>query len=67
MTKVRDFGDEWTWRKSSRSGDNGGECVFAAVMGSSTVGVRDSKLGQGGPVIRMTRDDWASLAQAVSR
>jgi hypothetical protein len=61
-----DFGDDLVWRKSSRSGDNGGNCVFVARQGTGT-GVRDSKLGQEGPVLWMTRQDWASLTRVVSR
>ncbi|WP_338598511.1 DUF397 domain-containing protein [Saccharopolyspora sp. SCSIO 74807] len=33
-----------TWRKSSRSGGDGGACVEVATIPAAT-GVRDSKLG----------------------
>ncbi|MDN3243011.1 DUF397 domain-containing protein [Glycomyces tritici] len=67
MTYVKDFGDQWTWRKSSRSGDNGGQCVFVAELEETTLGIRDSKMGQEGPILRLNRSDWASLARSVSR
>ncbi|MEU5847112.1 DUF397 domain-containing protein [Saccharopolyspora shandongensis] len=38
-----------TWRKSSRSGSNGGACVEVAVQ-PTVVGVRDSK-DPDGPVL----------------
>lgn len=48
------------WRKSSRSGSNGGDCVeLAGVAG--VVAVRDSK-DQDGPVLLLTR---AALRTAV--
>ncbi|MEV5828369.1 DUF397 domain-containing protein [Spirillospora sp. NPDC052242] len=48
------------WRKASRSGENGGNCVEVAAL-SGVVGVRDSK-DPGGPVILLTR---AALREAV--
>jgi hypothetical protein len=35
--------DDVTWRKSSRSGGNGGDCVELAVLGGGKRGIRDSK------------------------
>ncbi|TDD33989.1 DUF397 domain-containing protein [Actinomadura sp. KC06] len=42
-----------TWRKSSRSGSSGGQCVEVASMGSK-VAVRDSK-DPDGPVLVVAR------------
>ena len=48
------------WRKSSRSGDNGGNCVEVARNLPGIVAVRDSK-NRGGPVLIVSRDEWASF------
>jgi hypothetical protein len=66
MNTIRDFGDGLVWRKSSRSNENGGACLYMAVDGAA-VGIRDSKLGPEGPVLRLNRSDWASLAKAAAR
>ncbi|OLT38025.1 DUF397 domain-containing protein [Actinomadura sp. CNU-125] len=49
-----------TWRKSSRSGENGGDCVEMAGL-PGTVAIRDSKDPEG-PVLLLTR---AALREAV--
>jgi hypothetical protein len=41
--------DNLTWRKSSYSGSNGGDCVEIAVLSDDGRAVRDSK-DPGGPV-----------------
>jgi hypothetical protein len=46
------------WRKSSRSGDNGGACVEVARNLPHIVAVRDSKKPHG-PVLIISRDEWA--------
>jgi hypothetical protein len=46
------------WRKSSRSGDNGGACVEVARNLPNIVAVRDSK-NPDGPVLMVSRDEWA--------
>ena len=46
------------WRKSSRSGDNGGACVEVARNLPRIVAVRDSK-NPHGPVLIISRDEWA--------
>jgi Domain of unknown function (DUF397) len=46
------------WRKSSRSGDNGGACVEVARNLPRVVAVRDSK-NPHGPVLIISRDEWA--------
>jgi len=48
------------WRKSSRSGDNGGNCVEVARNLPGIVAVRDSK-DPGGPVLIVGRDEWAGF------
>ncbi|MFG2249846.1 DUF397 domain-containing protein [Spirillospora sp. NPDC048823] len=50
-----------TWRKSSRSGENGGDCVELADVAGAVVAVRDSK-DPDGPVLLLTR---AALRTAV--
>ena len=46
------------WRKSSRSGSNGGNCVEVARNLPDLVAVRDSKSPHG-PVLIVSRDEWA--------
>ncbi|MFA1540523.1 DUF397 domain-containing protein [Actinomadura monticuli] len=50
-----------TWRKASRSGENGGDCVELAGVAGAVVAVRDSK-DPDGPVLVLTR---AALRTAV--
>lgn len=45
-----------TWRKSSYSGPNGGDCVEIACA-TDTTGVRDSK-NPDGPVLRFDTTAW---------
>ncbi|MFB8243652.1 DUF397 domain-containing protein [Streptomyces sp. NPDC055952] len=55
------------WRKSSYSGDQGGQCLEVAETPEATVAVRDSK-DPHGPVLTLhpvpfsTFVDWASTA-----
>ena len=46
------------WRKSSRSGSNGGACVEVARNLPCGVAVRDSK-NPNGPVLIVSEDEWA--------
>ena len=48
------------WRKSSRSGSNGGACVEVARNLPCGVAVRDSK-NPDGPALIISRDAWASF------
>jgi len=48
------------WRKSSRSGSNGGACVEVARNLPRIVAVRDSK-NPDGPVLIVSRDEWAQF------
>ncbi|MBK0870871.1 DUF397 domain-containing protein [Saccharopolyspora sp. HNM0986] len=52
-----------TWRKSTYSG-NLNECVELAV-GVDGPAVRDSKLGESGPVLRLDAAAFASFLDAV--
>lgn len=52
------------WRKSSRSGDNGGACVEVARNLHGAVAIRDSK-NPGGPVLIVSRDEWARFTARV--
>ncbi|WP_326552422.1 DUF397 domain-containing protein [Micromonospora sp. NBC_01813] len=51
------------WRKSTRSGENGGNCVEVAALGGG-VGVRDSK-DQAGPVLRFGPTAWSAFLDAL--
>jgi hypothetical protein len=53
---------ESVWRKSSHSGDNGGECVEVAVAG--TVLVRDTA-NRNGPVLAFPRDTWRAFTETI--
>ena len=48
------------WRKSSRSGSNGGACVEVARNLPCGVAVRDSR-NPDGPVLILSKDAWASF------
>lgn len=50
------------WRKSSRSGANGGNCVEARL--GNVVEVRDSKAPEQGS-LAMSRTDFTALLDAV--
>ncbi|WP_435270873.1 DUF397 domain-containing protein [Streptomyces sp. 1222.5] len=57
------------WRKSSYSGDQGGDCVEVAELAEATVAVRDSKNPAGpiltiGPATFTRFIDWASATSA---
>lgn len=52
------------WRKSSFSAYNG-NCVEIADLGAGAVGVRDSKAGVNGPVLRFSRAEWAAFLVGV--
>lgn len=53
------------WRKSSRSGSTGGECVEVARVGSMNA-VRDSKNPEG-DVLTLRRDVCAALVAQIKR
>jgi hypothetical protein len=53
-----------TWRKSSYSGGNGGNCVEVAVLPDGDRAVRHSK-EPAGPKLVFTPGDWRSFIVAV--
>ncbi|MEU5903277.1 DUF397 domain-containing protein [Micromonospora sp. NPDC047467] len=52
------------WRKSTRSGDNGGDCVEVASNLPGVVAVRDSK-NSDGPALRFEQCAWLLFTTAV--
>lgn len=52
------------WRKSSRSGDNGGACVEVARNLPGIVAVRDSK-NPNGPVLTIESAGWQDFIADV--
>lgn len=52
------------WRKS-RTSEANGACLEVARSIHGTIGVRDSKQGETGPVLSFTRSEWAAFMQAV--
>ncbi|WP_329428980.1 DUF397 domain-containing protein [Streptosporangium sp. NBC_01495] len=52
------------WQKSSRSSDNGGQCVEVAVNLPGVVAVRDSKDPQG-PGLLFTPAQWRAFVGDV--
>ncbi|WP_326561267.1 DUF397 domain-containing protein [Micromonospora sp. NBC_01796] len=52
------------WRKSTRSGSNGGECVEVADNLTDLVAVRDSK-DQAGPVLAFHPYAWSTFVSSV--
>ncbi|MGW4407159.1 DUF397 domain-containing protein [Nonomuraea sp. NPDC004702] len=52
------------WRKSSRSGGNGGNCVEVATNIPGIIAVRDSK-DRSGPVLRFAPAEWRAFLDGV--
>jgi hypothetical protein len=52
-----------TWTKSTYSGNNNG-CVEVARL-DGQVFVRDSKLGEGSPILAFTPHEWACFVAGV--
>lgn len=52
------------WRKSTRSGDNGGDCVEVATNLPDIVAVRDSKDDRG-PALTFVSDVWAAFVRGM--
>lgn len=52
------------WRKSTRSGDNGGNCVEVADNLPGLVAVRDSK-DPAGPTLAFTSQHWVTFIAEV--
>ncbi|ATO15310.1 DUF397 domain-containing protein [Micromonospora sp. WMMA2032] len=55
-----------TWRKSTRSSGNSGDCVEVADNVPGVVGVRDSKDRQG-PALTFTAESWAAFVAHTKR
>nr|WP_206323444.1 DUF397 domain-containing protein [Streptomyces sp. HNM0574] len=53
-----------TWRKSSYSNPDGGQCVEVSDDFAAVVPVRDSK-APGGPVLVFPAEGWASFVSAL--
>ncbi|MGW5560688.1 DUF397 domain-containing protein [Micromonospora sp. NPDC003944] len=53
-----------TWRKSTRSGGSGGDCVEVADNLPGVVGVRDSK-DPTGPALAFGPATWAAFVSSV--
>ena len=51
---------EVTWRKSSRSGPQGGNCVEIAHLPDGQVAIRDSR-HPAGPALIFTPDKWTAF------
>jgi hypothetical protein len=56
---------EKRWRKSSRSGGNGGACVEIG-QGQDVILVRDTQ-DRSGPMLKVTADEWRRFADQVKR
>lgn len=62
MTK---HGTNPQWKKSSYSGNQGGECVETATLGDA-VGIRDSKDTRRGH-LALSPASWAALTESIKR
>lgn len=54
------------WRKSTRSGGQGGQCVEARTN-LGRFEVRDSKLAEGSPILAMSADEWRGFLRTATR
>ena len=52
------------WRKSTRSGENGGDCVEVATNLPGIVAVRDSK-NPNGPAVAFLSTAWTAFVAAL--
>lgn len=57
---------EYKWRKPSRSGANGDNCVEVATNVPGVVAVRDSKQ-PGGAVLEVTAEEWRGFVAGLGR
>ncbi|WP_433511021.1 DUF397 domain-containing protein [Nonomuraea sp. CA-143628] len=56
--------DTATWRKSTRSGPDGGNCVEVAELSGGRRGLRDSK-NPSGPALIFTPGEWSAFIGGV--
>jgi len=56
-----------SWRRSSYTGPNGGNCVEVAPLSGARVAVRDSKQYGQGPVLIFDSQQWSALIGGISR
>lgn len=54
-----------SWRKSSYSNENGGNCVEVADLPDGGRAVRDTKDHGCGPVLLFTAAEWEAFAKGV--
>ncbi|GAA5083386.1 hypothetical protein HNP84_003608 [Thermocatellispora tengchongensis] len=52
------------WKKSSRSGESGGNCVEIADNIPGIIAMRDSK-NPNGPILRFTISEWHAFLNGV--
>lgn len=60
VEQVSENVDALRWFKSSYSGSGGGDCVEVAAD-LEAVYVRDSKVADAGPVLRIAKGGWATF------
>ena len=53
------------WRKSSRSSTAQGNCVEAR-QSAGQAQIRDSKMGDGSPILQLSRSEFAALLDSVN-
>ena len=58
--------DRSTWRRSSHSSPQGGNCVEVADLADGNHAVRDSK-DPTGPTLRFSSAQWGAFTTAVGR
>lgn len=63
MSQIAD-GRVLHWRKSSYSGNQGGNCVEIAELPDGGVAVRDSK-DPDGPILNFTATEWSAFVAGV--
>lgn len=57
---LRCFDDNRMWRKSSKSGSQGGDCLYVSFQDVRTA-IRDSKQGPAGPTLHIDSSAWPSF------
>jgi hypothetical protein len=65
MIERTDFGDGLTWRKGTRSGGQGNDCVYVARRTDGMIGIRDSKQGTVGEPQWYADSEWDAFRAGV--